>query len=140
MIDISSLEKMVDDLDNEVGATATRARGVTPERLSKIWSIDIETAKRTIDLISQHVKHEGSSHLKCRYSTNDRMLCYKRIRTHFFMDTFQVTAKALSQRGNRYMQLFVSDTGYMFVYPMKVKSEIPNAVKAFAKEIGIQNL
>ena len=78
-IDISSLEKMVDDLDKEVGATATRASGVTPERLSKIWSIDIETAKRTIDLTSQHVKHEGSSHLKRRYSTNDRMLRYKRI-------------------------------------------------------------
>ena len=35
------------------------------------------------------------------------------------------------------MQLFVSDTGFMYVYPMKEKSEIPNAVKAFAKEIGV---
>ena len=34
-IDISSLEKMVDDLESEIGATATRARGVTPERLSR---------------------------------------------------------------------------------------------------------
>ena len=53
------------------------------------------------------------------------------------MDTFQVTGKAISQRKNRYMQLFVSDTGFMFVYPMKLKSEIINAVKAFAKEIGV---
>ena len=96
MIDISSLEKMVDDLDNEIGATATKASGVTPKQLSKIWSIDIETAKRIIDLTSQHAKHEGRSHLKRRYSTNDRMLRYKRIRTHFCMDTFQVTAKAVS--------------------------------------------
>ena len=49
-IDISSLEKMVDGLESEIGTTATRARGVTPERWSKIWSIDIETAKRTIKL------------------------------------------------------------------------------------------
>ena len=35
------------------------------------------------------------------------------------------------------MQLFVSDTGFMYVYPMKSKSEIPDAVKAFAKEIGV---
>ena len=86
MIDISSIDKMVeglDGLDREISAVATRAKGVTPERLSKIWSIDIETAKRTIDLTSQYVKHEGSSHLKRRYSTNDRMLRYKRIRTHF---------------------------------------------------------
>ena len=35
------------------------------------------------------------------------------------------------------MQLFVSDTGYMFVYPMTLKTEIVNAVKAFAKQIGV---
>ena len=53
------------------------------------------------------------------------------------MDTFEVTAKAISQRKNRYMQLFVSDTGFMYVYPMKVKTEIVNVVKAFAKMIGV---
>ena len=55
MIDISSLDKMVeglDGLDQEISAISTRAKGVTPERLSKIWSIDIETAKRTISLTS----------------------------------------------------------------------------------------
>ena len=75
-IDISSLENMV---DQELGAVSTRAKGVTPERLSKIWSIDIKTAKRTIGLTLQHIKHVGSDHLKRRYSTNDRMFQYKRI-------------------------------------------------------------
>ena len=55
---------MVDDLESEVSAAAGRAKGVTPERLSKIWLIDNETDKRTIDLTSQHVKHEGRNHLK----------------------------------------------------------------------------
>ena len=76
-IDISSLENIVDGLnglDQEVSAMSTRVKRVTPERLSKIWSIAIETAKRTIRLTSQHVKHTGSDHLKHRYSTNDRML------------------------------------------------------------------
>ena len=62
--DIISLERMVDDLESEVSAAVGRAKGVTPKRLSKIWSIDIETAKRTIYLTSQHVKQEGSDHLK----------------------------------------------------------------------------
>ena len=53
---------------------ATRAKGVTPEQLSKTWSIDIEAAKRTIGLTSQYVNHTGSDHLERRYSTNDRML------------------------------------------------------------------
>ena len=136
-IDISSLEQMVDDLESEIGATTTRTTGVTPEQLSKSWSIDIETAKWTIELTSQYVKHEGSSHLKRRYSTNDRILRYKRIQTHFFMDTFQVTAKAISQQKNRYIQLLISDTGYMFMYPIKLKTEIVNAVKAFAKQISL---
>ena len=35
------------------------------------------------------------------------------------------------------MQLFVSDTGFMYIYPMKAKTEIINAVKAFAKAIGV---
>jgi len=97
MIDNSSLEKMVEGLDSDIAATATKAKGVTPERLSKIWSINIETAKGTIKLTSQHVKHEGSIHLKQRYATNDRMLRYKQIQTHFCMDIFQVTVKAVSQ-------------------------------------------
>ena len=35
------------------------------------------------------------------------------------------------------MQLFVSDTRFMYVYPIKSKIEIINAVKAFAKPIGV---
>ena len=38
MIDISSLDKIVeglDGLDQEISAVATRAKGVTPERLSR---------------------------------------------------------------------------------------------------------
>ena len=53
------------------------------------------------------------------------------------MYTFEVTKKEKSWRGNQYIQLFVSDTGSMFVYPMKTKTQIVNAVKAFAKEIGV---
>ena len=138
MVDLNDLEEGIDRLESEVSASVGgRAKGVSPEHLSKIWSIDLETAKKTIDITTQYLKHEGSDHLSRRYPTNDRMLRYKRIRTHFFMDTFHVTSKAQSSRGNKHMQLFVSDTGFMYTYPMKSKSEIPNAVKAFAKEIGV---
>ena len=84
----------------------------------------------------QYLKHEGSDHLFSNYATNDRMLRYMRINTHFFMDTFHVTGKAVSQRGNKHMQLFESDIGFVFVYQMKLKSEIPNVVQAFARYIG----
>jgi len=35
------------------------------------------------------------------------------------------------------MQLFVSDQGFVYVVPMKLKGIFPNALKMFAKEIGI---
>ena len=63
-IDISNLENMVADLESEIAATAgERARDVTSDHLSKIWSIDRETAKQTIGLTTQYVRHEESDHL-----------------------------------------------------------------------------
>jgi hypothetical protein len=35
------------------------------------------------------------------------------------------------------MQLFVSDKGFVYVVPMKSKSDFPFALKQFAKEIGV---
>ena len=35
------------------------------------------------------------------------------------------------------MQLFVSDKGFVFVVPMKSRLEFPDALKLFAKEIGV---
>ena len=34
------------------------------------------------------------------------------------------------------MQLFVTDKGFVFVVPMRSKSEAPQALKLFAKEVG----
>ena len=65
------------------------------------------------------------------------MLRYKRIRDHFFMDTFFATKKAgKSSRNNTCCQLFMTDKGFVYVVPMKSKSEVLQAVKQFAKEIG----
>ena len=50
---------MVKDLESEISATTGRAKGVTPERLSKIWSVDIEIDKRTIDLTVNLVSLNG---------------------------------------------------------------------------------
>ena len=35
------------------------------------------------------------------------------------------------------MQIFVSDKGFVYVVPMKSKSEFPDALKMFAKELGV---
>ena len=75
--------------------------------------------------------------LSRNYSTNDRMLRYKRIKDFFFMDTFFATKKGgQSSRGHTCCQLFVTDRGFIYVVPMKKKSEVLHAIKQFTKEIG----
>ena len=117
--------------------TASHPKGVTPQHLSKVWRINIEDAKRTLDVTTQLLKHGDDPTLSRNYSTNDRMLRYNRIHQYFFMDTFFATTKAgKSSRGFTCMQLFVTDKGFVYVVPMKSKSEVPQALKQFAKEIG----
>ena len=65
------------------------------------------------------------------------MLWYKWINGYFFIDTFFATKKGgKSSRGNLCCQLFVTYKGFLYVVPLKRKSEVMSAVKQFTKEIG----
>ena len=127
------------DLD-EIMVSATHAnprKGVDAEHLSKIWRIDLETARRTLEVTTQRSNRVDNPTLSRNYGTNDRMLRYKRLDEYFFMDTFFATKKAgKSTRSNTCCQLFVTDKGFVYVVPMKSKAEVLQAVKQFAKEVG----
>ena len=126
-------------LDNFMASTAQagKLRGVDPKHLSKIWRISHEDAQRTIDVTTQMSTRTDDPTLSMNYSTNDRMLRYKRIKDYFFMDTFFATKKGgQSSRGHTCSQLFVTDKGFLYVVQMKKKSEALLAIKQFAKEIG----
>eukprot|EP00957_Ditylum_brightwellii_P094889 7226573-Ditylum_brightwellii.AAC.1 len=78
-----------------VSAThARKSKNIDAEYLSNIWQILLEDAERKIDVTSQHVPRTGNPHLSWNYSLIDRALCYKRIKEHFFIDTFYATKKA----------------------------------------------
>ena len=132
----------IGELDfDDIMASGVNARshikGVTPEHLSKIWRIDHDTAVRTINANTQHCVRPEVPNLSRNYPTNDRMLRYRRINQHFFMDTFFATKEAgKSSRGYTMCQLFVTDKGFVYVVLMKSKSEVIHAMKAFAKEVG----
>ena len=116
---------------------ASRPRGVTPEHLSKIWRISHEDTKRTIDTTTQMSVRTQDPMLPRNYGTNDHMLHYRRIQDYFFMDTFFATKKGgRSSQGHTCCQLFVTDKGFLYVVPMRRKSEVLQALKQFAKEIG----
>ena len=82
-------------LDNFMASTAQagKTRGVDPKHLFKIWRISHEDAQMTIDVTTQTSTRTDDPTLSMNYSTNDRMLRYKRIKDFFFMDTFFATKK-----------------------------------------------
>ena len=99
-------------LDNLMASTAQagQSRGVDPKHLSNIWRISHEDAQRTIDVTTQMSIQTDDPVLSRNYSTNDRMLRYKRIKDLFFMDTFFATKKGGQlSRGHTCCQLFVTE-------------------------------
>jgi hypothetical protein len=130
----------VNDLDvREIfAAHQDKPKGITKERLSKVFRIDEKIAKRTIDVTTQRVKRSQDPTLDRRYSTNDRVLRYKRLNTFFFTDTFFATSKGgKSLRGNTCVQLFVTDKGYVCLIPMKKEADAHKAYKQFFKRVGV---
>ena len=98
--------------------------------------IDYPTADRTLEVTNQLNRQGDSNNLLRHFGTNNRMLRYQRIPSELYTDTLFVTGKAQSTRGYNYMQIFVSEKGYVKVYPMSKVSEYPQALKQFAKDVG----
>ena len=95
---------------------AERPKVVKTVDLAKVWRINVQTARRTLEITTQLKQQETYGNLSCNFFTNDRMLRYRKINSHFFTDTFFVTKRAKYTRGNTCMQLFVSDKGFVFLY------------------------
>ena len=125
------------NLSDNISVSTSNRSGVSPNHLAKFWRIDVEATKQILEITTQLRKHEVDGPLIRNFSTNDRMLRYQRINTHFFTDVFFVTSKAKSTQGNTCMQLFVSDKGFVFVVPIKWRSAFSDVLNLFAKEIGV---
>ena len=137
--DILSWESSMNNIFHpKIGSLrASRSTTISAEHLSKIWRIKPEVASKAIAQNSHLYRQGMDTELSKRFSTNDRMLRYKRIRSNFFTDTFFVTSKGISSRGNKCAQLFVSDLGFVAIYPMKFKCELSFALKQFCKDVGV---
>ena len=113
-------------------------KGMSAEDLSKVFRIDMETAKRTLKSTSQRLKRSRNISLHRRYSSNDRMLRYQHIKEYFYMDTMFASIKSgKTTRGNTCLQLFVTDKGFVFVCPLRRKGDVPQAMKLFFRKVGV---
>ena len=66
--------------------TAGRQTRVNKYNLSKIWVINIETARRTLEVTTQ-LRQQDTVYLSRNFLTNDRMLLCEWINCTFFTDT-----------------------------------------------------
>ena len=112
-------------LGAEASATeATRFNTFTKEHLAKVWRLNEDEARRTLEVTTQLKRHDVDPLLSRQFGTNDRMLRYRCLRSTFFYTM---------------MQIFVSDKGFVRVYGMTSVTQIPQAMKLFAKEVGTPN-
>ena len=123
-----------------INATSHRrtTADVTPENLSRLWRIDLEAAKRTLQATTQDSIgiREGKIHRRVRTQAHQRR--YKQLGGHlslFASDTFKSNVK--STRGNLYCQHFCNRGNFSASYPMKLKSHAHHALDTFIHEIGV---
>lgn len=116
---------------------ASTPKGVVSSDLSKLWLVSEKLAKGAIEQNTQLCRHHADNLLSRQFSTNDRMLRYKRLQSAFFSDTMFATPKAKSMRGYTCCQVFVSDKGFVAVYPMRSQTEFQTALHWFCKQVGV---
>ena len=120
------------------GVTHTRTSDITSEQLAKLWSISLDSAKRTLSATDQESLSVLEGKITRRVKTKAHQRRYKQMGGYlgmFCTDTFKSNVTSL--RGNKYIQLFCNRGNFNAAYPMKSKSHAPNALDRFLHEVGI---
>jgi hypothetical protein len=110
----------------------------TAERLSSLWNIGLETAKKTVQVTAQKGIRHTTLPIEQRFRTRQAQLRYKQLggrHGRFYTDTFFSGVTPLN--GNSMAQIFTSDLAFTKVYPMKLRSQTYEALSAFIHEVGI---
>ena len=128
----------LDDYKAKVDALEAKKPGnLSPEFLSCIWQIKPDLVKKALNQTIQLCRKGEDNELSCQFSINNQMLQYKQINSQFYKDTFFITGKGKLTRGNTCAQSFVSDKGFVAIYPMVQKGDYLQALHLFCKEIGV---
>jgi hypothetical protein len=133
----SILSKPIYNSSSLSSTLASPSKGITSKALSKLWCINELQATKVIESTTQLNRQSADNSLSRNFSTNDRMLRYRRLNSIFFTDTMFVTKRAKSTQGYMACQVFVSDKGFVAVYPMQKASNFEDALKLFCKEVGV---
>ncbi len=136
-LDICSLTR---SLSSGISALCTTQPGRQFEApiLARNWGIDLQTAKRTVEVTTQQgvqtVLHPTLS--RC-FRTNDRQLQYRRLQIDCFTDT--LISNTTSRRNNKYAQIFATSDGWCRAYPLAKKSHAYEGLSLLFQREGVPN-
>ena len=141
--ELGNISRAFDDAcfkDITIASTNTTHRNhrVTPELLSQRWGIGLDSAKQTIKVTTQKGVRHTLGPVERRFRTRQAQLRYKQLagrHGRFYTDTFFANTPSIG--GRKMAQLYTNDIGFMKIYPMKLKSEVPESLLAFIHEVGI---
>ena len=95
--------------------------------LAKSWGISPKKALNMIHWTTQHGIHTVLyPSLSMQFRSNNCQLWYRRSLHNVYSDILFATT--LSRRGNRCTKIFATDFGWSCLFPMKVKSEVCQAL------------
>ena len=132
---LQDLEAQVQVRSIDAVQSASRASVVTKEKLARMWAIGLDTAAATLRVTTQKGIRNAIKPLHQRYRTKQTHLRYNQLASRFYSDTF--IAKHKSYRGNVVAQVFVNDTDFVRVYPMKSKGDAGLALMDLIQEVGV---
>ena len=90
--------------------SSTADKEFDPQLLARNWGIDLQTAKRTVNVTTQRsVRIVLHPTLSRRFRTNDRQLRYRRLPIDCFTDTLISNTKL--RRNDLYAQVFATSDG-----------------------------
>ena len=105
-----------EDLDAYMSSAAHtgKPKGILVEMISKVWRIDLETAKKTLNVTSQNCVHSDNPSFTRNYGTGDRMLRYKRMNQYFLWTHSLLPQKVEHQQEAILVANSLSETKVLF--------------------------
>lgn len=115
--------------------SSSRKPRISAERLSKMWHIGMEKAKKTIECTTQDSVRDLTKPLTRRFMTRRSRSRRNRFRGTVYTDTMKSGIK--SMRGNLYLQLFVTNFHDVTVYPMTKEGRAYQAASSYFQDRGV---
>jgi hypothetical protein len=113
--------------------SSTRHSRVTPENLSRLWKVGLETAQKTLRATTQDGIRTALHPITRRYRVDHLHLHRRRLNTAFYTDT--LFSRVASLRGNKCAQVF-TDGQFTAVYPIVSKSRAGESLRQLSHDVG----